>query len=106
MPMALQTQRNGRVKISEANACRMVSNGTFRCMWKLVLRNDVHMMVGESHVEWDQYVNLSTSTHHHHQSHQSRQSHSKIWLSCHECHGIVFLFSPLSALVVGTTVKE
>jgi hypothetical protein len=26
MPMALQTQRDGRVKISEANAWRMVSN--------------------------------------------------------------------------------
>jgi hypothetical protein len=28
MPMALQTQRNGRVKISKANAWRMVPNTT------------------------------------------------------------------------------
>jgi hypothetical protein len=28
MPMALQTQRNGKVKISKANAWRMVSNTT------------------------------------------------------------------------------
>jgi hypothetical protein len=40
MPMALRTQRNGKVKISEANAWRMLSNTTTNRDTAVDLRHD------------------------------------------------------------------